>query len=360
MERNVTMETIGVTRFQEILNKYPDIKIGVLGDFCLDRYFDFDPALEETSLETFRPCHQVVRIRTFPGGAGTVTSNLHALGVGSLFAIGPVGEDGEAFSLKSHLSKMGVNLDHLTAHADYMTPSYNKPMKILGGGDYEEQDRIDVRSRGVLVPELEDSLIQSLDTIVPQLDGLIALDQFEERNEHAITDRVREKVEELGRKFPDKFFFADSRARIGEFRDVLTKPNEHEAARALGLEETPTDLAELAKGGAKMSENSGKPVYTTLGERGILLCRNGEGAVHIPGFQVPPPIDICGAGDSTTSGIVSALCAGASYEEAGLMGCLVASITVQQVGVTGTASPEQVKERLTEYLERGTELKTVS
>jgi len=31
------------------------------------------------------------------------------------------------------------------------------------------------------------------------------------------------------------------------------------------------------------------------------------------------------------------------------LGCLVASITVQQIGVTGTASPEQVLNRLNEY-----------
>lgn len=347
------METITAARFREILDRLPSARIGVLGDFCLDRYFDFDPTLEETSLETFRPCHQVVRIRAFPGGAGTVTNNLHALGVGRLYAIGPVGEDGEGHTLKTRLSRMGVNLDHLIPHDDYMTPSYNKPMKILGEGKYEEQDRIDVRTRGRLIEELEEAIIRSLEQIVPELDGLIILDQFEERNEHAVTDRVREQVESLARKYGDKFFFADSRARIGEFRDVLTKPNEHEAARALGLTETPSDLADLAEGGNLMAERCGRPVYTTLGERGILLCGAGEGPVHIPGFSVPPPIDICGAGDSTTSGIVSALCAGARYTEAGLMGCLVASITVQQVGVTGTASPEQVLARLGEYLGRG-------
>lgn len=354
------METVTVARFQEILDRYPNIKIGVLGDFCLDRYFDFDPNIEEISLETNRPCHQVIRIRAFPGGAGTVTNNLHALGVGHLFAIGPVGEDGEAHILKTHLGRMGVHLDHLLAHPDYMTPSYNKPMKILGEGKYEEQDRLDVRTRGPLIPALEAEIIQSLDRVVPELDGLIILDQFEERNEHAVTDRVREKVEDLARRFPNKFFFADSRARIGEFRDVLTKPNEHEAARALGLEATPDELHDLAKGGQRMSEKTGKPVYTTLGERGILLCRKGEDAVHVPGFRVPPPIDICGAGDSTTSGIVSALCAGATYPEAGLMGCLVASITVQQVGVTGIARPDQVLERLGDYLARGSNLKSVS
>jgi sugar/nucleoside kinase (ribokinase family) len=64
---------------------------------------------------------------------------------------------------------------------------------------------------------------------------------------------------------------------------------------------------------------------------------------------VTGPIDIVGAGDSTTAGIVSALCAGATPADAAHIGCLVASITIQQIGVTGTASPEQVLIRFHEF-----------
>jgi len=63
-------------------------------------------------------------------------------------------------------------------------------------------------------------------------------------------------------------------------------------------------------------------------------------------------VDIVGAGDSTTAGIVPALCAGASPDEAALFGNLAASITVQQIGVTGTANPDQMRERFSEYQER--------
>jgi sugar/nucleoside kinase (ribokinase family) len=63
---------------------------------------------------------------------------------------------------------------------------------------------------------------------------------------------------------------------------------------------------------------------------------------HVPGYAVAGPIDIVGAGDSTTAGIVCGLCAGATPVEAAALGNLVASITIQQIGTTGTASPEQV------------------
>jgi sugar/nucleoside kinase (ribokinase family) len=37
--------------------------------------------------------------------------------------------------------------------------------------------------------------------------------------------------------------------------------------------------------------------------------------------------------------------AGASFEQAAAFGNLVASITIRQIGVTGTATPDQVRER---------------
>jgi sugar/nucleoside kinase (ribokinase family) len=63
------------------------------------------------------------------------------------------------------------------------------------------------------------------------------------------------------------------------------------------------------------------------------------------------PLDIVGAGDSATAGIVSALCAGATLEEAAIVGNVVASITVQQIGTTGTATQQQVREQFARFEE---------
>jgi sugar/nucleoside kinase (ribokinase family) len=91
-----------------------------------------------------------------------------------------------------------------------------------------------------------------------------------------------------------------------------------------------------------------RPVFCTFGERGLILATHEAGAVrtqHIPGFPVRGPVDPVGAGDSTSAGIACARAAGASLEEAAAFGNLVASITVQQLGTTGTATPEQVRRR---------------
>ena len=53
------------------------------------------------------------------------------------------------------------------------------------------------------------------------------------------------------------------------------------------------------------------------------------------------------SGDSATAGAVSALAAGATFPEAALVGNLVASVTIQQLATTGTATTNQVRQRLT-------------
>src|SRR5262249_28345706 len=60
---------------ERILATAPKSTIGLVGDLFLDRYLDIDPALEELSIETRLPAHQVVRVRSHPGALGTVLNN---------------------------------------------------------------------------------------------------------------------------------------------------------------------------------------------------------------------------------------------------------------------------------------------
>jgi len=88
----------------------------------------------------------------------------------------------------------------------------------------------------------------------------------------------------------------------------------------------------------------GAPVCCTRGADGMIV--SDPEVTVISGVRLSGPIDPTGAGDSATAGAVLALASGASLPEAALVGCLVASITVQQLATTGTATPAQVIERL--------------
>src|SRR5258706_8561478 len=94
---------MNLARFKQITSRYATLRLAVVGDFCLDRYLEIDPARKEVSIETGLPVHNVVNVRSQPGGAGTILNNLVALGIGEIYPVGFSGEDGEGFELRRAL-----------------------------------------------------------------------------------------------------------------------------------------------------------------------------------------------------------------------------------------------------------------
>ena len=101
----------------------------------------------------------------------------------------------------------------------------------------------------------------------------------------------------------------------------------------------------LTAAGELLAAN-GKAVVVTAGAEGAYVFEGGATAVHVPPFPVKGPLDITGAGDATNAGSIIGLVSGLSLQESVYLGGCVSSITIQQLGVTGTATVEQVKRRL--------------
>ncbi len=332
-------------RLRGLLSGFPEVSVALIGDFFLDKYLDCDRQLSETSLETGLEAYQVVRVRCYPGAAGTVANNLKALEVGTVYAVGFIGDDGEGYELRRGLERIGVDTRYLQLVPDLMTPTYTKPMMREPDGQWHELNRLDIKNRLPLPDKVQERVLADLATLLPKVHAVIVADQVQERNHGVITDRVRNVLNEWAVSHPDKVFYADSRERIGEFRGFVIKPNRYEAAKAVhGEWHGEVSLEQAAAFGHTLFKRNRKPVFVTVGENGILVFCD-EGSWHVPAVPVTGEIDIVGAGDSVTAGIVPALCLGAHPVEAAMIGNLVASITIQQIGVTGTATRQQVLER---------------
>jgi len=332
-----------------ILETLPRLSMAVVGDLFLDKYLDLDSHMTETSVETGLDAYQVAGVRCYPGAGGTVLNNLRALGVGNLHAVSVIGDDGEGFELLRTLRDRRIDSDGVVVRSDRMTPTYTKPMLSQSDGPSRELNRLDIKNRSPAAADQDRQVIEKLDALASRVDAMIIADQVTERNQGVITDAVRSHLAVLAERHPRCIFFADSRSHIGLFRNVLAKPNRSELAAAVrpsGLTES-APLSAVQAAAQSLARITGRAVYTTVGPDGILYV-DDETACHIPGIPVRGPIDIVGAGDSTTAGIVSALCACATPAQAARVGCLVASITIQQLGVTGTASPAQVRTRFHE------------
>ena len=64
---------MNASRFSEITGNYANLSVAVVGDFCLDRYLEIDPARAEESIETGLEVHNVVNVRSQLGPASAST-----------------------------------------------------------------------------------------------------------------------------------------------------------------------------------------------------------------------------------------------------------------------------------------------
>lgn len=335
-------------RLKELLDGFPKVRIAVLGDFFLDKWLLINRSLDETSLETGLTAYQVTGKRLCPGAAGTITNNLAALNVGEIYALGFVGDDGEGYELKQGLRATGVRTDFLYKYEEVFTPAYIKPL-FNSKPHPEETHRLDIRNRRKIPEHIENKIIESLYEVSKKVDAVIVLDQVVEQNTGVVTERVREILADLGRTKPDLIIYADSRAHTRKFKDIIIKCNHLEVLNAVCPDWIgEADEAKIKECASGLAQKMKKPVFITWGSNGIVAAHVDK-AVLIPAVKVEGPIDICGAGDSATAGIVSSLCRSASIEEAALIGNLTASITIQQIGTTGTASTEDILNRFHAY-----------
>lgn len=328
-------------RLDEILSRFPSLTLGIFGDLFLDRYLDIDGTLTEPSLETGLDAYQITQVRSYPGAAGTVLSNLVALNVGRVVPVSVIGQDGESFELQQLLDAIpSVDRQWLLSSPLRRTPTYTKPMLHMPGEPPRELNRLDLKNREPLPDRLQRQLLAALEEVWPQVDAWVVLDQVSEENCGVITDQSRDHLAAMAQRDPEKFILADSRKRIGLFRHVAIKPNEREAQIA--------STALSAPGLAELAGTIDGTVFCTQGEKGITVVELTHGIWNsqtVEPIPVEGPIDIVGAGDSASAAIAAAIAAGASAVEAAAIANLVASITIQQIGVTGTATPDQVRQR---------------
>lgn len=332
-------------RFQAITSRYPALRLAVVGDFCLDRYFDIDPARQEISIETNLPVQNITGVRCQPGGAGTILNNLVALGIGELRPVGCCGDDGEGWELRRALAALpGVKLDGFLTSPERHTFTYTKPLLHFFGLPPEELNRLDLKNWTPTSDELTAKLSAQMLKVVPECHGTIVLDQVDKEGTGVVTRGLHHTLRDLTQCEPAPLILADSRRGLRGWPRVVFKMNAKELGALTGA---PVDsLDEIQQACAAMAKQNGQPAFVTLAERGIVGAMATGEVEHVPAHPVRGPIDIVGAGDSVTANLTAALAAGATLREAMELAMAAASIVIHQLGTTGTADVAQLREIL--------------
>jgi bifunctional ADP-heptose synthase (sugar kinase/adenylyltransferase)/phosphoglycolate phosphatase-like HAD superfamily hydrolase len=326
-------------RLREILSRLPAASVGVMGDFCLDAYWQVDMRRSERSLETGKDTHPVRAQRYSLGGAGNVVANLRALGVGCVAAFGVVGADPFGLCLAELLRGAGVTTDGVLVAGDpaaWQTLVYCKPHV----GD-EELSRLDMGGFNSLPDALADALLERLEAALPSLDVVVVNEQVEAGIHRP---RLRQGLRSVMQRWPGKVFIFDGRHDLDSYPDAWLKLNAAEACRLAGTtEERPDQVrrADALAAARTLHTRSDRPVFVTRCERGCLVAW-ASGVDEIPGLQVLGRTDPVGAGDSFLAGVAAAVAVGATPVEAAVCGNFTAGVTVQKLFQTGTATPEEI------------------
>ncbi|MGO8697013.1 MAG: bifunctional heptose 7-phosphate kinase/heptose 1-phosphate adenyltransferase [Limisphaerales bacterium] len=329
-------------RFIALTKRYRRLRIAVAGDFCLDRYLEIDPARQEVSIETGLPVHNVVCIRSQPGGAGTILNNLAALGVAKIFPIGFAGDDGEGFELKRALASVaGVHVDSFFLTTERRTFTYAKPLVISPREPPRELNRLDCKNWSPTPARLQSEIIGALRALAPKVDAIILLEQVDLPETGVITRRVLQAIRAIKKERPDLLIMADSRRGLEGYPPISLKMNRAELSRLAG-EKNVIPLRETGSAAAALARKQQSPCFITLSENGIVGA-DAEGVVErLPCLPLRGKIDIVGAGDCVTANLTSALAAGATLREALQLANAAASVVIHKLGTTGTASLAEI------------------
>ena len=323
-------------------------RIIVLGDYALDKYLYIDPKRDEPSIETGLTAYQIHAKRMSAGAGGNVVANLRSLGA-QVTCISLVGNDGEGFELLRCLEAIGANTDNMVRSDKLCTCTYTKPMRLQTDGSWQEMNRLDFRNFDPPAMELQQELVENLKACLPHADAVLLVDQFCQRNLGTITDYVREQVNQLAKEHPEVTFFVDSRAFSGEFRNMIVKCNNHELMAMAGSNSDPEDPENLCSIARDLGQRNHATFVVTRGSKGMMIL--DQDRIHsVDGVKVTGSLDIVGAGDSASAGFVLGLTRGLDYTRAAMVACCVSSITIQQIGTTGTATIPQVLDRMEKYI----------
>ena len=304
-------------RLETILARIQQLRIAVMGDFALDFYFDIQTSTGEFSLETAKEVHLASAPRSYLGGAGNVAKNLAVLGA-QVSAFGVRGNDLFGREMAYQMATLGIDATNIQV-TEIDTPTYSKPLR-----NEEELNRIDFGTRSSQFQNKTSELISTLQSA--SFDWIIINEQFS-------TPLLQAKhVEALSLTHA----LADLRSLGGQAKNLPLKVNEAEFIKIHQKPATPENI----QAWATLRKN---PVLVTLGEKGMVYASEEE-FHHQPALLVKGPIDTVGAGDMVVAGFSAARAAGASVEEACELASLAVHISIHQIGETGSASPDAIRQ----------------
>lgn len=324
-------------RIKEILSKFKNQKIIVLGDLMLDEFIY--GRVIRISPEAPVPVLEVTKEVRYPGGAANVARNLRALGA-QVDIIGQVGKDNQASQLQELLQNEGIGISGVITN-----PSSRTIVKTRVIARQQQMVRVDREHRERLQVQIADKAISEFKSKIKESQAVIIEDYGKGFVTQMLVDRVSNLV-----STQKKILAVDPNPYNPLFwhEPTVVKPNRLEAFAASGIvfsepvEPLEKDTALDRVGKILLEKWRPEQLLVTLGDQGMALFQRNKSMYHTP-THAQEVFDVTGAGDTVISAYTLALSAGATPVEASEIANHAAGIVVEKVG-TAVANQQEILE----------------
>lgn len=331
-------------QLNQLLADLTKVRVGVVGDFCLDIYWEVLQNESQISVETLKMIQQVSSQKCALGGAGNIAMNLKKMGVNNVHLFGIIGNDLYGREMYQLMKASGLITNGIfTQNENWLTNVYIKPIV-----NQMEQNRYDLGSHNIAQEMILGLLLNEIESSLSELDIVII-------NQQLIfgihTEVFRKKINILiqSSKIP---FIVDSRNFSCDFNSSIRKMNEFELFSIFNPNLKPHDEIyedELKVACLKLFELTNSQLIVTRGNKKSYVV-NHNCITEVPNQNVIGPIDTVGAGDSFLAGFASVFGCIHNPVLAVEMGHKVAAITIKKIGETGFATPSEILENHQEMI----------
>ena len=305
----------------EILGKFKDAHLLVVGDLMLDRFVMGD--VERLSPEAPVPVLRVVSEECRLGGAANVIHNIRTLG-GRVTACGVIGNDDPGKRILGILRRVGASTAGVFTDRKFQTIQKSR---IIASPHHQQIVRLDRESREPIQSATLKRLREFILDRAERCDGVVISDYGKGAVHPELLSALAVRVGK--RKIicvvdPKKENFARYR-----FPTLIT-PNRSEAADAAGID-IHDDKTLLAAGAKLLRQWRAQGVLITRGVDGMSLFRPRCTPRHFP-TEPHDVFDVTGAGDTVVAVCALVLACGGEFEAAAVIANVAAGFVGDEIG----------------------------
>lgn len=325
-------------KYLNILQKFKNPKILVVGDLMLDEYLWGN--VDRISPEAPIPVLDVKEINFRLGGAANTAHNIRVLG-DKVFLAGVVGNDEKGRILRKFLEEKGINTLGVIIDDQRKTT-----LKTRAVAQNQQIVRIDIEQRNAISQETEDKIIDFIKSQIKDLNAIVISDYAK----GVITEALSQRIISLARE-NNVFSIVDPKGTdVSKYRGChIIAPNKKELGIALNIpfEQLAQEGRFLQAAKILMVQAMSDGVLVKCGAEGMVLLEKNGDISRFPALN-KKVIDVSGAGDTAIGVFTLAVAGGANHQEAAVLASNACAIKVGKMG-TDVVLPEELEAILRDY-----------